>query len=72
MHAAMKVAEKVVETVGSKVVVRLGTQAVKFTPLPGLGAMVGGYMAVVDLIKNREATAKAIAGFGSGSDIYEL
>jgi hypothetical protein len=71
MHAAMKVAEKVVETVGSKVVVRLGTQAVKFTPLPGLGAMVGGYMAVVDLIKNREATAKAIAGFGSGSDIYE-
>jgi hypothetical protein len=72
MHVGMKAAEKAIEKAGINVIIRLGGQAAKFTPLPGIGAMVGGLMAGIDLAKRDwGATARTIEAFGQGSDLYE-
>ncbi|WP_198433070.1 DUF4157 domain-containing protein [Burkholderia ubonensis] len=68
----IKVAEKVIEKAAVTLAVRLGAQAAKFTPLPGIGAVIGGVMAGYDLAKRDwGATGKAIANFGKGADVYE-
>ncbi len=72
MAIEMKIAEKLVEKVAVGIAVRLGAQAAKFTPLPGVGAVIGGVLAGIDLAKRDwGVTGKAIAGFGKGADIYE-
>jgi hypothetical protein len=76
MGVGMKIAEKVIEKGLTKGAValatRLGAQAGKFTPLPGVGAAIGGALAVYDLAsRDWKATGEAIGRFGQGADIYE-
>ncbi|WP_321963641.1 eCIS core domain-containing protein [Paraburkholderia sp. J7] len=72
MAVTMKIAEKAVEKAAVAIATRLGAQAAKFTPLPGIGAVIGGVMAGIDLAKRDwSATGKTIEGFGKGADLYE-
>jgi hypothetical protein len=72
MKIGMKVAEKLIEKAGISVVIRLGGQAAKFTPLPAVGAVVGGIMAGYALYeRDWSATGAAIGAFGKGADLYE-
>jgi hypothetical protein len=48
--------------------VGLGLDAV----IPGLGFVLGGVMSASDLITNADKYGKEIAGFGTGSDDYEI
>lgn len=76
MGVGMKVAEKVLEKGIAKgagmLAVRLGTQVGKFTPVPGVGAAVGGVLAAYDLAsRDWKATGEAIGRFGKGASIYD-
>ena len=72
MSVGTKLAEKAVERAALAWAIRLGGQAVKFTPLPAVGAIIGGVMAGIDLAKRDWGeTGRTIAGFGKGSDVYE-
>lgn len=76
MGVGMKVAEKVLEKGLAKgagmFAVRVGTQAGKFTPVPGVGAAIGGALAAYDLAsRDWKATGEAIGRFGQGASIYD-
>ena len=68
----MKVAEKLVEKAAIATAVKLGAKAGAFKSVPGVGAVIGGALAVYDLAKRDWGkTGDQIAGFGKGADIYE-
>ena len=74
--AGIKVAEKLLEKGITKGAValatRLGAQATKMTPLPGVGAAIGGVLAAYDLAsRDWKATGEAIGRFGKGASIYD-
>jgi len=76
MGAGMKAAEKVAEKGAAKVaavaVARLGGQAAKFTPLPAVGAVIGGVMSAYDLAsRDWGSTGEAIGRFGKGASTYD-
>ncbi len=76
MGVGMKVAEKLVEKGIQKgaiaLAARLGAQAGKFTPLPGVGAAIGGALAAYDLAsRDWKATGETLGRFGKGASIYD-
>jgi hypothetical protein len=71
-----RAAAKAAGTGGAKVAgaaaTRLGASAAKFTPLPGVGAVIGGVMSAYELAaRDWGATGESIGKFGSGASIYE-
>lgn len=73
MAAGIKIAEKVLGKVVLKIAVtRLGASAVKFTPVPGIGAAVGGAIAAYELAnRDWKATGETIGKFGKGASQYD-
>jgi hypothetical protein len=76
MGAGIKIGEKLIEKGAGKLALkaaaRLGTQAAKFTPLPAVGAVIGGVMSVYDLAsRDWKATGETIGHFGKGASIYD-
>ncbi len=73
MAAEIKIAEKIIGKVVLKLAVkRLGAQAVKFTPVPGIGAMVGGAISGYELAtRDWKATGETIGKFGTGKSQYD-
>ena len=76
MGAGMKLAEKGVEKGAAKLATvaaaRLGGQAAKFTPLPAVGAVIGGVMSAYDLAsRDWGATGEAVGKFGKGASPYD-
>src|ERR1039458_8240970 len=73
MAAGIKIAEKVLGKVILKIAVaRLGASAVKFTPVPGIGAAVGGAIAAYELAnRDWKATGETIGKFGKGASQYD-
>jgi hypothetical protein len=73
MAAAIKTAEKLIGKVILKLAVkRLGAGAVKFTPVPGVGAMIGGAIAGYELAtRDWKATGETIGKFGEGKSVYD-
>lgn len=71
LGAGMKLAEKAIEKGAVKfaanAAARLGTQAAKFTPLPAVGAVIGGVMSAYDLAsRDWKATGETIGRIGQG------
>ena len=53
-------------------VARLGASAVKFTPVPGVGAAIGGAIAGYELAtRNWKETGETIGKFGKGASLYD-
>jgi hypothetical protein len=71
MSLGTKLAEKAVERYGLSVAVKLSASAAKFSPVPGLGAAIGGAMAAYDLVTHWKESREKVAAFGKGADIYE-
>jgi hypothetical protein len=73
MAAEIKIAEKIIGKVVLKLAVkRLGAQAVKFTPVPGIGAIVGGAISGYELAtRDWRATGETIGKFGTGKSQYD-
>jgi hypothetical protein len=76
MGAAIKVGEKLIEKGATKIATqaaaRLGTQVAKFTPLPAVGAVIGGVISAYELAKRDwKATGETIGRFGKGASLYE-
>src|SRR5262249_2827965 len=73
MAAGIKLAEKIIGKVVLKLAVqRLGASAVKFTPVPGVGAMIGGAIAGYELAtRNWKETGETIGKFGKGASFYD-
>lgn len=76
MGAGIKLGEKLIEKgavkLATKAAVRLGTQVAKFTPLPAVGAVIGGVLSAYELSKRDwKATGEAIGRFGKGASIYD-
>jgi hypothetical protein len=70
--AGMKIAEKAVEKGALKLAAKFAPQVTKFTPLPAVGAVIGGVMSAYDLAsRDWKATGESIGRFGQGADIYE-
>ncbi len=52
---------------------KFGTQAAKVTPLPAIGAVIGGVMSAIDLIgRDWGKTGETIGRYGQGSGPYEI
>lgn len=71
LGAGMKLAEKAIEKgavkFAARAAARLGTQAAKFTPLPAVGAVIGGVMSAYDLAsRDWKATGETIGRIGQG------
>lgn len=70
--AGMKIAEKAVEKGALKLAARFAPQVTKFTPLPAVGAVIGGVMSAYDLAsRDWKATGESIGRFGQGAEPYE-
>ncbi|MEA2223720.1 MAG: hypothetical protein QOH83_2096, partial [Solirubrobacteraceae bacterium] len=75
-YGAARAAAKAAGAGGSKVAgaaaTQLGASAAKFTPLPAVGAVIGGVMAAYELAaRDWGATGETIGKFGSGASVYE-
>jgi hypothetical protein len=71
-RVGMRLAEKGATAIAAKAATKFGTQAAKFTPLPAIGAVIGGAMSAYALYERDWKSTKAtISHFGEGSSIYE-
>jgi hypothetical protein len=72
IRGAEFVAGKAFVGTAAKYAAKYGTQAAKFTPLPAVGAVIGGAMSAYELIgRDWSKTGETIGRFGQGSDTYE-
>lgn len=71
-RAAEYATGKAATAFAAKYAAKFGTQAAKFTPLPAVGAVIGGAISAYELIgRDWAKTGETIGRFGQGSETYE-
>ncbi len=72
---AQVAAARTTARLGTRLGTRVAAQSAKFTPLPAIGAIIGGALSAYSLYskwENKEAILQTISNFGEGTSTYEV